>query len=296
MIVLLLILAHLLGDFVLQTDRVAQSKTTKHGMIKHVLHHVACVFVAFFVFYLWQRTIPGQALTLGGMVASGLVIVISHGGLDLLKIRVIRTLVSHQLRSRTMDIVLFIADQLLHSTAIFIVSTLFLHISTATLRATLLAVVRDTPPHNSVLNHVLIFLIVVILVTYVSGMLVQLLTSPVPEKDYLVEDKVTFETHLQNDVNIVERNHMNLNTSYIKIAKSLTSRGKQIGYLERLLMMILVYNGSYYAIGFIIAAKSLVRFRGFEDREWAEYFLVGTLSSTLFGVLFGYFLHWAYPF
>jgi len=40
-------------------------------------------------------------------------------------------------------------------------------------------------------------------------------------------------------------------------------------------------------VGWIIAAKSLARFKQLEDREFAEYFLVGTLASFLLAVLVG---------
>jgi hypothetical protein len=40
-------------------------------------------------------------------------------------------------------------------------------------------------------------------------------------------------------------------------------------------------------VGWIIAAKSLARFKQLEDREFAEYFLVGTLASFLLALLVG---------
>jgi hypothetical protein len=48
-----------------------------------------------------------------------------------------------------------------------------------------------------------------------------------------------------------------------------------------------VLLGEYSAVGWIIAAKSLARFKALEDREFAEYFLVGTLASFLLAVLAG---------
>jgi hypothetical protein len=48
-----------------------------------------------------------------------------------------------------------------------------------------------------------------------------------------------------------------------------------------------VLLGEYSAVGWIIAAKSLARFKALEDREFAEYFLVGTLASLLLAVLAG---------
>src|SRR5947208_1625565 len=65
------------------------------------------------------------------------------------------------------------------------------------------------------------------------------------------------------------------------------ARGRAVGSLERALALTLVLLGDYAAVGWIIAAKSLARFKQLEDREFAEYFLVGTLASFLLAVLVG---------
>src|SRR5438309_127262 len=65
------------------------------------------------------------------------------------------------------------------------------------------------------------------------------------------------------------------------------ARGRTIGALERALALTLVLLGEYAAVGWIIAAKSLARFKALEDREFAEYFLIGTLASFLLALLAG---------
>src|SRR5260221_22459 len=62
------------------------------------------------------------------------------------------------------------------------------------------------------------------------------------------------------------------------------ARGRAVGSLERALALTMVLLGDYAAVGWIIAAKSLARFKQLEDREFAEYFLVGTLASFLLAV------------
>lgn len=57
------------------------------------------------------------------------------------------------------------------------------------------------------------------------------------------------------------------------------NRGRWIGNLERLLLLAIVAEGSYAALAFLMAAKSLIRSRDLENRDWAEYFLLGTLAS-----------------
>ncbi len=65
------------------------------------------------------------------------------------------------------------------------------------------------------------------------------------------------------------------------------ARGRTVGALERALVLTLVLLGEYPAVAWIIAAKSLARFKQLDDREFAEYFLVGTLSSFLLALLAG---------
>ena len=56
--------------------------------------------------------------------------------------------------------------------------------------------------------------------------------------------------------------------------------GATIGILERLLIVAFVLTGSAAAIGFVVAAKTLARFRQLDDRDFAEYYLLGTLASV----------------
>jgi hypothetical protein len=56
--------------------------------------------------------------------------------------------------------------------------------------------------------------------------------------------------------------------------------GAAIGVLERLLIVTLLLVGADAAIGFVIAAKTIARFRQLDDRDFAEYYLLGTLASV----------------
>lgn len=60
-----------------------------------------------------------------------------------------------------------------------------------------------------------------------------------------------------------------------------TKAGNMIGKLERVLIVILLLQSQYEAIGFVLAAKSIARFRQLDDKEFAEKYLVGTLASVL---------------
>ncbi|MGH7638035.1 MAG: hypothetical protein ACREOK_10330, partial [Gemmatimonadaceae bacterium] len=65
------------------------------------------------------------------------------------------------------------------------------------------------------------------------------------------------------------------------------NRGRLIGDIERLLLAGMVAAGSYAALGFTIAAKGLIRSRDLEKHEFAEYFLIGTLASTMIALVAG---------
>lgn len=57
--------------------------------------------------------------------------------------------------------------------------------------------------------------------------------------------------------------------------------GAIIGTLERYLIFILLYLNQYSAIGLVLTAKSIARYKELENKSFAEYYLIGTLLSTL---------------
>jgi len=65
------------------------------------------------------------------------------------------------------------------------------------------------------------------------------------------------------------------------------NRGRWIGNLERILTLAMVAEQSYPAIAFLMAAKGFIRSKDLENREWAEYFLLGTLASIAISLVGG---------
>lgn len=71
---------------------------------------------------------------------------------------------------------------------------------------------------------------------------------------------------------------------------SLSEAGKWIGIFERILVFTFVINNHMEAIGFLIAAKSILRFtdmKGNNIRKEAEYVLIGTLMSFTCSIITG---------
>lgn len=56
--------------------------------------------------------------------------------------------------------------------------------------------------------------------------------------------------------------------------------GALIGILEREIILLLGLLGQYGAIGFVLTAKSLARYKQLENKAFAEKYLVGTLLSA----------------
>lgn len=69
-----------------------------------------------------------------------------------------------------------------------------------------------------------------------------------------------------------------------------TKSGRYIGMLERTLMVTLVAADALPSIAFVVAAKSLARFRKLSEFRFGEYYLIGTLSSTSIAVVAGFVL------
>ena len=60
--------------------------------------------------------------------------------------------------------------------------------------------------------------------------------------------------------------------------------GALIGTIERWLIIIFILLGSYEAVGFLLAAKSIIRFKE-TDTSKTEYVLTGTLLSVFIAVI-----------
>ncbi len=68
--------------------------------------------------------------------------------------------------------------------------------------------------------------------------------------------------------------------------ESLSQAGQWIGILERMLVLTFILINQFSAIGFLIAAKAILRFRDSEIKQM-EYVLIGTLSSFTLTILVG---------
>lgn len=69
---------------------------------------------------------------------------------------------------------------------------------------------------------------------------------------------------------------------------ALDNAGKWIGIIERMIILVLVLEGQFEAIGLIIAAKGIIRFNETNRTERkTEYLLIGTLISFSIAIVTG---------
>ena len=73
----------------------------------------------------------------------------------------------------------------------------------------------------------------------------------------------------------------------------LVNGGKIIGGLERTLIFLLIFIGQPAGIGFLVAAKSILRFQEAKDQKLAEYVLIGTLLSFSLAIAIASVTKWA---
>ncbi|PKD45098.1 hypothetical protein [Rhodohalobacter barkolensis] len=75
-----------------------------------------------------------------------------------------------------------------------------------------------------------------------------------------------------------------------KIDEKQFRTGRVIGFLERIFVFLFILMGQYTAIGFVLAAKGVVRYPEFGNRSFAEYILIGTLLSSLLAMGMAFFI------
>ncbi len=222
-----LILAHLLGDFILQPDSWVSDKENRKLKSKYLYLHVVIHTVLSFIF-LWNIQLWWLAASVG----------VSHFIIDAAKL--------HFQNNNTKKRWFFI-DQLLHIAVIGGLAFYFNEFDFGFL--------RDQ-------NTVKIIIAVLFLTSPTSIIIKTLLSSwtPVAEEPSNIQ------------------------------SESLSSAGKYIGLLERLLVFAFILVNHWEGVGFMVAAKSVFRFSDLaqaKQRKLTEYVLIGTLLSFGIAVLTG---------
>lgn len=217
--VVALTLAHVIADFLLQTNWMIRNK--RHVGVLSL--HVGIVFVL-------SLGALGGGLLLAGLVA------LSHFAIDAVKVWVL----PEGYREKAPA---FFGDQIAHIVAIIVLSVFLDHDLSGGLWG----------PFVDQLILPATYLTGFLITVIAGGYAVGVVTAP-------------YSTRFAN--------------------RGLRNAGRMIGQLERVMIFLLVVIGQPAGIGFLIAAKSFLRFESAKKQAAAEYVIIGTLSS--FGWALGF--------
>jgi hypothetical protein len=84
---------------------------------------------------------------------------------------------------------------------------------------------------------------------------------------------------------LIEENQLQLD--------GLRNGGRWIGRFERALIFVLIFINEPAGIGFLVAAKSILRFEEAKQQKMAEYVLIGTLLSFSLAIVLASLTKWA---
>ncbi|ARU61558.1 hypothetical protein CBW65_11455 [Tumebacillus avium] len=194
---------------------------------------------------------------------------------------------------KTKKMTLFVLEQSAHTVSVLLTSYWFLYIDLWEVWRKISVrfnIAPGTKFELSSVSSILAIIIIFIGVTKISGHIVRILVGEAPTREHFIEEKLTLENSWKRSIVYPTEYKTTTEWSIVPLTKSRINQGGYIGYVERLIVMILAYYSAFPAIAFIATAKSLTRFKQLEDRDFAEYFLVGTLSSILLGIVSGIFL------
>lgn len=216
-----LALAHIIGDFYLQTDKCCKQKETRKFKSWFLYIHAIIIGVLSWIM------VPSCNFGLWALL-----IAVSHFTIDAIKIHCPKGLWS------------FVIDQLLHLGILVAISTIY-------------EITKDLP--------------------------LQMIDSPSSFSTPLLILAVLL---CMKPANILIKLILEKHLGKLDTLGNIRNAGALIGNLERILTIVFVLLGQFEAIGFIVAAKSILRFKD-TDTAKTEYVLAGTFLSFGIAILCG---------
>lgn len=253
---LLAVLAHILSDFLFQTEKMVQAKNRKQwaGFFQHAL---IVILMSVLLLHAYE--------TLKVFIFA-LIIGTIHFWIDFLRY-------SWTAKSSKSDFFGFIFDQILHFGVIFgtwllidLKPELAVERFYASLYSmkTMTAIQQKIPNLTINVDQLLVILIITFFICWGGAIFI----------------KKFLRLLMKEDENILQ----SFPVDHYK------NTGYYIGIIERLIILILVVNNALAGTAFIFTAKSIARFNELNDKQFAEYYLVGTLTSTALAMCGGLFL------
>lgn len=253
----LIILGHIVGDFYLQTDKIASNKKTS---MKYMILHCLIYSMLMAVIILLLSNDVKLILQMTGLI------LITHFIIDIMKKYLDK-------RYEKYEYMIFLLDQVVHIVVLLIVY----YFLSSELHNKLydIDIMQNLDVSRSLLK-----IIAVLVCWKPAAIFVSLVFKIIPETIELADEVPK--------IIIPETKNINEKKDSIKakqIDKETVKIGFWIGILEREIILVLGLMGQYGAIGFVLTAKSLARFKQLENKSFAEKYLVGTLLSALIAIV-----------
>ncbi len=246
--------AHVVADYLLQNETIAVNKHRLPVLTVHALGAGAAAYMACGLWRLWWIF----ALT-----------ALSHGLLDWAKLRTTRP----RLKS-------FLLDQAAHLT---VVVCLALAAAEAASSTSVWPQLSDVGRHY--LLRSLVLAAGILMAGKVGGIVIGLWVYP--HLVWMKRQTRRIRRHGSGSEEMTTSGQPLTDDD----SRGLPQAGRIIGQMERLLIFMMVFSGEPGGIGFLVAAKSIFRFGELRDpsnRMEAEYILIGTLMSFVYGIAVAY--------
>jgi hypothetical protein len=256
----LLVLAHVIADFLLQGRNTARKKD--QGRLSGYILHAVLVLGTFLVLFA-QMLHPRLVLTLT-------VLSLLHIGQDAIKGFITRKLGSCS------EAIVFLVDQGLHLLVLLCYWVYWLPIngSLPVVRWSLAGVLPE-PGRSWFMQTIL----------------------PMLNEDLVITLAIFIAVIYGGAVfvrKILDTSPVSLSADNERSIGRILDTGRYIGMVERMILLIFIAMDAFGAVAFVLTAKSIARYQELNQKEFAEYYLVGTLSSTAVALLGGVLLRYLY--
>lgn len=246
--IIILLLLHIVSDFYLQTGNVAVKKKMQ---IRYLLLHAGIYAVPFLLYAIFMLLYDGVTT---GFTTFPLV-VSSHFLIDLIKGKA-----EKKYPGSLAELVIFVSDQILHVAVLVTTGSCF-PLETAAANAVIPFAGANVSARNGIIYSFMLLLI---------GMPASVLVQKVFQAMEVPAEKS------ENCASGAEQPTE---------ASAGLSAGTMIGVPERFITMILIIVNQYGVLGLVLTAKSIARFKKFDEKGFAEKYLPGTLLSLAVAIV-----------
>lgn len=260
-----LLLVHLLADLVFQSDNMTKQRYSGEldkmfmSNVQHALIHAIASLIVF-AYYYWSWWV----------FAVIFLIFSYHFCIDMIK----SWILIRYYPSLKYSTLIFISDQIIHIAILFMLSAQVSHniqitpmmISAKAWLEWQIAACAASITYN---RKLILFFILWVIGLPGAGIFIRIFIQGVKYKPYKKAINKKIIVLNESDENGIQ------------------DGGFIIGILERVVIIFAVATDMTNIIGFLIAAKSIARFKKFDDDSFVEYFIIGSFLSIFIAVIVG---------